>query len=347
MSVLWYPSNIINYLRILSIFIMFYNIKRYPILCFFISLFGGLIDLIDGPIARYTLYTSKFGYFLDVAMDRLTVIILYIFLSRLYTKYWHVFCLLVLIEFTRDLTTTIINYNSILLHFINLIQDSTNTNDLVLKLKYDLYSNAGLKTDAFLINTTLKESIEVEDLGIGKFLTEINLFLMPFTWYLSDLFFWFIYCGAFAVTVDRQQQQHLVDDNNNEIYNCQKDSVILVDDYNIYTVPLMLVDMGSSTVKRNCFKRLLWEIQYSFKFVIKVFDSIGILLNDFIIKIILNNSKINFLKNFINFKIIFRLFGLICYFFTIYRFYLNFYNIFCNIKEILLIDYKYNSILSN
>ena len=355
-NVLLYPCNLINYLRLLLLLIMFYNIKQHPLLAFITSMIGGFIDLLDGPIARYYLITSKIGQFLDILMDRLTIIILFIFLSRFYTKYWHVFCLLALIEFSRDLSSAIVNTHTTLLNILNFLQTSTISTDLILKTQYDFYSRAGLRVDKLMQNETLKKIIDkniaysqvnVESASLSKFFKDFENILTPFTWYLSDLFFWIMYCGAFAVnkkaTPASQYEQHtnLVDLNNNIISNTDntEELVLLTDDYSTNRFPFQIRNEFGNLNKsiKKKFLNILREFKLTFKIVILVSDSIGSILNDVFVKTILARLKFNIF----NLKIIFRIFGLICYFFTLFRFYLNFCTIFSNMNEIINIDYKY------
>jgi hypothetical protein len=368
LNVLLYPSNLINYLRLLLLFLMFFNIKRCPLFAFIFNIIGGSIDLIDGPIARQNLLTSKFGQFLDILMDRLTIIILFIYLSRIYSKYWHVFCFLALIEFARDLSSTIANFNLNLLDFLNTLE-SIPSNELAFKMKMDIYNLVGLKTDKLINDNKIPIKHEISNLqqevpevksSFNNFLKEAFLNITPATWYLSDLFYWILYCGAYATLYIHNQHNsdHLVDLNNNSIFinnSSNKDKfelTIQVDDYNIKILPLQQRNELDVLRSNNCkifsiksiFSRTFREIKNSFPFVIIISDSLGTALNDFVIKVILDKINLKFLQNFLNLKFIFRIFGLICYFFTIYRSYLNICTIFSNRGHILIIDYEHRKI---
>lgn len=374
LQVLLYPSNVINYLRLLLLILMFFKIKKSPIFAFMISVLGGFIDLVDGPIARHTLYTSKFGMFLDILMDRLTHVILFIYLSRIYTKYWHIFCMLALIEFTRELSSNIANSHSHFLSLLNLLQASSTQNDLSIKMQYEIYSIAGIKTDKLLLNETIKNIVNknvntvnahqlVEpDSFIKSTLNYLISSITPMTWYLSDLFYWILYCGAFTVvkatksnSTQSENDERLVDSNNNTIFNNYTENrdkfelVVLVDDYSTNTVSFQTrndFDVSNKVISiRTLFLRILREIKYSFKFFLIITDSIGTTLSDFFFKAILTHAKFNFVKKYINLVLIFRLFGLLCYFFTIYRFYLSLCTLFSNVEQIVRVDNEYNVLI--
>ena len=364
-NVLLYPSNLINYLRLLLLFLMFLKIKRSPLFAFTTSIIGGFIDLIDGPIARQTLLTSKYGQFLDILMDRLTVIILFICLSRMYSKFWHVFCLLALIEFSRDLSSTIASFNSNLLDFLSTLETSQ-PNELALKMKIDIYNLAGLKTDKLINenkvtikreNNNLPSQLPEVKSSISGFLSDAFLNLTPATWYLSDLFYWILYCGSYATLYINSQynSEHLVDLNNNNIFinnNDKFEFTIQVDDYTIKIIPVQQrneINISNNQCKIYSIKlivsKILREIKNSYKFVVVISDSIGTVLNDFVFKVVLGRFNLNFLKNLLNLKYIFRIFALICYLFTIYRFYLNISNIYSNIQQILRVDNQYRNLV--
>lgn len=101
-KVLLYPSNLINYVRFLILVLLLVNIRNRPLLCTALILASGLIDLVDGPLARSSGKTSKFGQFLDVSMDRTTAIILMFCLALFYQKYWLIFCILSITEVLKD-----------------------------------------------------------------------------------------------------------------------------------------------------------------------------------------------------------------------------------------------------
>ena len=48
---------------------------------FVLAISAGLLDVLDGPIARYYKETSKFGAAIDRSLDRLTTTALYFYLT--------------------------------------------------------------------------------------------------------------------------------------------------------------------------------------------------------------------------------------------------------------------------
>lgn len=91
MEVLLYSANGINYVRLLLLIIMILNLRNRPIMSFILAISAGLLDDLDGPIARYYRETSKFGAAIDRSLDRLTTTALYFYLTSKYVKHWGFF----------------------------------------------------------------------------------------------------------------------------------------------------------------------------------------------------------------------------------------------------------------
>ncbi len=71
-SVIYYAPNLINYVRGICLVIMIYHIRKKPLHSFVAMFVSGLLDVVDGKLARYTNETSKWGGFMDFAFDKFT-----------------------------------------------------------------------------------------------------------------------------------------------------------------------------------------------------------------------------------------------------------------------------------
>ena len=87
---IFYIPNIIEYIRV---GLLIYGIYYKSIIYF---IFNYILDIIDGPIARYLNQTSKLGCFLDHFIDRLTVCIPAIIL--IYNNNFDIWLLFTIIE---------------------------------------------------------------------------------------------------------------------------------------------------------------------------------------------------------------------------------------------------------
>lgn len=198
-TVLWYPANMINYIRVGLIIVMLFNIKKRPITCFVASTLGGFIDLIDGPISRSSKTTSKLGQALDVTMDRMTFIILVIFLARLYPKHWHLFSMITFIEIVRDLVGPMLRFQNTMLDLVNSILriDTTTGSSLINNVnafnefKIDLLGMAGIDANKYVAADVIKnyelkfkeqELIKPQESEFGMNLIHIRNYLIPYTW---------------------------------------------------------------------------------------------------------------------------------------------------------------------
>jgi phosphatidylglycerophosphate synthase len=71
-SVIYYVPNLINYVRAICLIIMIYYIRKKPFHSFVAMFISGLLDVVDGKLARYTNETSKWGALMDFAFDKFT-----------------------------------------------------------------------------------------------------------------------------------------------------------------------------------------------------------------------------------------------------------------------------------
>ena len=71
-SVIYYIPNIINYFRVIFLILMICYIRKKPFHSFVAMFISGMLDVLDGKLARYLNESSKFGAFLDFMFDKLT-----------------------------------------------------------------------------------------------------------------------------------------------------------------------------------------------------------------------------------------------------------------------------------
>ena len=71
-SVLFYLPNCLNYVRCLLVICMLCLIRKRPFGAFVCTFISGVIDSLDGDLARATKSASKFGYIMDLGLDKLT-----------------------------------------------------------------------------------------------------------------------------------------------------------------------------------------------------------------------------------------------------------------------------------
>jgi len=88
--VLLYYPNIIGYLRIISLIIAYYYMQSHTSnykLASFYYLFSWILDALDGFTARYFNQCSKFGWVLDMVIDKTSTACLLMTIGRLYPEY--------------------------------------------------------------------------------------------------------------------------------------------------------------------------------------------------------------------------------------------------------------------
>lgn len=178
MYVLLYKANLINYVRFILLIATFYNIKRSPVLTFIFGILAGLIDDFDGKIAREYGETSTFGAAIDRAMDRGTTTYMYFFLASVYPKLWCFFASVGFVELIGDILR---NYRDTIL---------------------------------------LEKGLSLSTQNLNNEITYFNLFLsyfLPFIWYSSDLFYWFLYFGSFLTSKTNELTDQF--NQNNKTFN--------------------------------------------------------------------------------------------------------------------------------
>lgn len=86
-NIFLFVPNIIDYLRVVTLFVSFYYMPNDPLKCCFWYLFSGLLDAFDGHAARTLNQGSRLGALLDMLTDRCATMCLMGALCYFYPKY--------------------------------------------------------------------------------------------------------------------------------------------------------------------------------------------------------------------------------------------------------------------
>jgi hypothetical protein len=316
-NILLYPANVANFFRLLVFIFMVCNMKKNPFIAILSSIVSGLIDEFDGDLARHFKQTTKFGAYIDKAIDRATSTLMCCFLSSLYCKYWAFFFLYITLELTGD----VINYQHMYYSGMVNLMDSLKIQDqnkLIESMRHDIYGFVGLKP----VQTNFTQS-PVDSTPPFNIHTIIN----PIVWYTSDLFFLFMYWGGLVILKYNQQtttlsrstshksliindsdsgqavsSHHAIDLNNNFVMS-KKDEI-----FEVFTNATSMYGNVNKKSETNLCFRLLNEIKNIFSLICFVFGELG----DFIEKNI--NSKLIFFSFRVKkLKAIFRIVGFVCF----------------------------------
>ena len=102
-GILFNVPNLLGFARLFMIILMAVQVRKRPIMSFALCWGSGLIDMVDGRIARFLNETSKFGAFADHFVDRLTTQTQMYALASLFPRYAMLFMAVSYIELGRDL----------------------------------------------------------------------------------------------------------------------------------------------------------------------------------------------------------------------------------------------------
>lgn len=105
-TVLLNVPNLIGFVRLFMIAIMVFQIRKRSIAVFGLCLGSGLLDMIDGRLARYLQVVSKFGALVDLFVDRLTTQAQFFALASFFPAYSMLFMLVSTFEMIADLART-------------------------------------------------------------------------------------------------------------------------------------------------------------------------------------------------------------------------------------------------
>lgn len=102
-NILFNIPNMLSLVRLVIIIVMCGHIRKRPIMTFFLCLASGLVDMIDGRIARYLDQASQFGALTDVFIDRLTSQAQFFALASFFPRYSMIFMTASTLEMSSDL----------------------------------------------------------------------------------------------------------------------------------------------------------------------------------------------------------------------------------------------------
>lgn len=326
--VLFYPSNVINYLRIFIVLILFISAKQSPKLFVFCTIASGFIDLIDGPIAREYKLTSKYGGLIDVLLDRATSIIQMYCLSVLYPRYWHIFCLTSMTEMLKDFARTSVSNLSRMITFLHYI----NNDEKVVafkKISDEVFSAVNIRIKTHQQNQTLPlkaQSAPAINLAYDYIIDQS-------IWYSSDIFYLVIYFGAFisqAKTQSIQTKKAYLSKSPNSAENSYSDSEDLALPTNNRLYPPELTVITKRATRRNFLVAFLIYIREFSTHMVFVFKEIGASIERFIEK--------KFHCNKLKLTHLFAFFGIVCLIGAFFKFYYNFKSLVLAALELMEID---------
>lgn len=90
--------NLIGYCRIVLLIGVVLFALAHPVLTVVLYFISGNLDAIDGLCARKLNQESRIGIILDYAIDRASVVVLFMILSILYVHEWEFFCFLLMLD---------------------------------------------------------------------------------------------------------------------------------------------------------------------------------------------------------------------------------------------------------
>ena len=316
-AVIYYFPNLLDYLRLILVVCVICNIKKCPLLAFLINLASGLCDNWDGILARTYNQRSKFGYAIDIGMDRITTMTLFFSCASVYPKYWFMFLILQFAEIFCDLIKLVVNLNSVFENLLILLLNSNQSEDYN-QIRAALFQQAGIEL-SFKSNKT--EIILDDDLK-NEFKTNSILDVVSLIHLASDLFFWLAYYGA---VLSKKPLIH-------EIDNALSSSLSRISIER--NSSLKRSDSGSGlSSKSKCMLKFLRLLLCDF---FEKFGEIGTFIE---IKLISHFKILNFLRS--KLKILFRILCLICITGASLKFYIHTSTSLVCLTEIIAYDEKF------
>ena len=277
---------------------------------------SGLIDKIDGQIARVYTQTSELGYVMDLGVDRICSSAILFFCTTVYPKYWYIFLSIQFCELFSDIMKLAFQVHSNFVNSFTLLINSNEFNYYSIG-KANLYEQAGI---SYLLNKNDTKIVNVE-----KVENKFNLFsvFIPYVWYSSDLFFWLIYFGAFISKLSLLSEFDN-DLNSNKKFNDKSSIRLNINNDNI-------LNQTKNLRRLNFLKRAIFDLFSIFEEMAK-----------FVEKIII--SKFKSLK-FLKFNLLFRVLCSFCAICAFLKLYFNIETIwFCLIQMVDFDERLYNQL---
>lgn len=168
--------------------LMVYQINRgnKPYLTFAYCILSGVFDTFDGDAARYFKQGSRFGYLMDVAMDKLNNLAQYYALTSMYPSYAISLLCITFVEMTEVITTIAYKEYKFKYQLARVLASGNVSMDA---FKGDFLTEMGMKS----IKPGSGEIELNQPSGIDFWSLSIH-----FIWNLNDIFFWLLYFNYFA-----------------------------------------------------------------------------------------------------------------------------------------------------
>jgi hypothetical protein len=308
--------------------IAIYKMPSNPLVSFIFTLSSGLLDGIDGNLARYLQQTSKVGMLFDISIDRFTNLAQMFFLSCIFSKYCTAFLLVGFIELARDLVYWVFAFYSFLLTIFNqLYMDQGKNSSLN---RQDIY-------EYLFLNKKPESNPIIRPYGM---ITHDVIY--PLIWYSSDLFYWIILIVTFHVK--KSQNDILIKSQSTSCSSrSSADDSPLLTNHEIeinetYSKLRLIEDDKFENEMSNNNKPIFLSNHYNknissnLKYFIGIFEYIGKNLEDYF------ESNIRF-RN-IKFQKIFSLVGIYFLIMAILKFLLSSYEFFLLTYHLVIIDIK-------
>lgn len=97
-AIAWYYPNIIGYVRVALVIACLFISVTQPIILVSLLIIAGLLDNLDGYVARCFQQSSRFGAVLDYVTDRITTVVYVKILADILPDYASIFYLLFMID---------------------------------------------------------------------------------------------------------------------------------------------------------------------------------------------------------------------------------------------------------
>ena len=183
-NTIFYLPNLLNYVRVVLVILMLKKMRTKPLTAFILCLISGMINWLDGTIARYLDQTSQFGHIMDISLDRLTNSAQMVTLALLYPRYWLFFFSILTVDTIRDF----VKISNEFQHFlVNSVMQSFDMN----QIKEDVYGRLGISLNKI---SPIVEKIVTPNFDTYQFLIQK---FYKYVWFSSDLYFWLLYFNRF------------------------------------------------------------------------------------------------------------------------------------------------------
>ena len=190
-EVLLYVPNVINYVRVCVALLMLYQMRTRPFVSFALCLVSGLLDTVDGPVARRLHQTSRFGYLLDLGMDRLTNAAQMFVLGTCLPSYALCFFHVALVELLKDLAECVLSAYRLRTQLVYQLFDmKSGSSSSFEHVRQSVLNEMGIFRTADKNHFTNNNSTTtIETATHSSFNIFSSIYFYYYVWYSSDLFY--------------------------------------------------------------------------------------------------------------------------------------------------------------